>query len=59
MDALDKSIKLTNAVAKLSNIPGFNKLAASLGKKTETLLAKENDKANQGLEMHETEQEKQ
>lgn len=57
MDALDKSIKLTNAVTKLSNIPGFNKLATSLSKKTETLLNKESEKAEKGLEMIDGKQE--
>lgn len=50
MDALDKSVKLTNAITKLANIPGFNKLAASLGKKAEKILENESQKANAGID---------
>ena len=50
MDALDKSIKLTNAVTKLSKIPGFTKLAAKLGEKAQEVLDTETQKANAGLE---------
>ena len=50
MDALDKSIKLTNAVTKLAKIPGFTKLAATLAKKSDTILENETKKAEAGLE---------
>lgn len=50
MDALEKSIKLTNAVDKLSKIPGFSKLASSLEKKSKELLKVESQKAELALE---------
>jgi chromosome segregation ATPase len=50
MDALDKSIKLTNAVTRLSKIPGFTKLASTLAKKSEDILKDETKKAEAGLE---------
>lgn len=50
MDALDKSIKLTNAVTKLSKIPGFSKLATSLEKKSQEILKEEGLKADAGIE---------
>jgi hypothetical protein len=49
MDALDKSIKLTNAVTRLAKIPGFAKLAAGLQKKSEEILKEQEQKANAGL----------
>ena len=50
MDALDKSIKLTNAITKLSNIPGFNKLASTLQNKSEKILKEQGEKADAGIE---------
>lgn len=50
MDALDKSIRLTNAVTRLSKIPGFTKLASTLAKKSEDILKDETKKAEAGLE---------
>jgi len=50
MDALDKSIKLTNAVTRLSKIPGFTKLASTLAKKSEDILGKEGQKADAAIE---------
>src|SRR6185437_5207231 len=55
MDALDKSVKLTNAVTKLAKIPGFTKIATILEKKSEEVLKKENEKAEAGLETLEVE----
>jgi hypothetical protein len=49
MDALDKSIKLTNAVTKLSKIPGFSKLAATLERKSKKILNEETKKVDAGL----------
>lgn len=49
MDALDKSIKLTNAITKLSKIPGFSKLVSTLEKKSQEMLKKEAQKAEAGL----------
>ena len=42
MDALDKSAKLAIAVERLAKIPGFSRMAATLEKKSRTLL---NEKA--------------
>jgi tetrahydromethanopterin S-methyltransferase subunit B len=50
MDALDKSIKLSDAITKLAKIPGFTKLASSLAKKAEESLERENAKASSGIE---------
>lgn len=50
MDALDKSVKLTNAVTKLSKIPGFTKIASTLEKKSQKLIDIEQKKAELGLE---------
>ncbi len=49
MDALDKSVKLTNAVQKLARIPGFNKLANKLSDKSESILDEQRNKAEAGL----------
>lgn len=49
MDALDKSIKLTNAVTKLAKIPGFAKLASTLEKKSQRILEEESKKAEAGI----------
>ena len=51
MDALEKSIKLTNAVTKLAKIPGFTKLATTLSKKADAALKDKSEKANAGLAM--------
>ncbi len=50
MDALDKSVKLTNSVEKLVRIPGFTKLAKKLSDKAEKILERQNDQAEQGLD---------
>lgn len=51
MDALEKSVQLTNAVDKLDKIPGLSKIATYLDKKTDKLLATESLKAEKGIEM--------
>jgi hypothetical protein len=51
MDALDKSIKLTNAVSRLAKIPGFSRLAKILEKKADENLRKEDEKANEGFDV--------
>jgi len=58
MDALDKSVKLANAVEKLGKIPGFSKLAASLDAKAKSLLVKEKEKAELALVANEEELQK-
>ncbi len=50
MDALDKSVKLANAVEKLGKIPGFSKLAQVLDRKSKNVLDGEEKKANAGLD---------
>lgn len=49
MDALDKSVKLTNAVDKISKIPGLAKLADILSSKSKGMLESEDKKATAGL----------
>jgi hypothetical protein len=49
MDALDKSVQLTNAVEKLTKIPGFTKLATVLEQKSKDILEDKASKANAGL----------
>lgn len=50
MDALEKSVKLSNAVTRLSKIPGFSKLASALEKKSQEILKEEGRKAVAGLD---------
>lgn len=50
MDALDKSVKLTDAVQKLARIPGFNKLANKLSAQSETIIEEQRRKAEAGIE---------
>lgn len=50
MDALEKSVKLSNAVTKLSKIPGFTKLASTLERRSQEILKEESRKAVTGLE---------
>ncbi len=50
MDALDKSVKLTNAVTKLAKIPGFSKIATILEKKSDDILKTESEKVNTALD---------
>jgi hypothetical protein len=49
MDALDKSILLTNAVNKLVKVPGFKKISALIQKKADKILDEEDRKATAGL----------
>lgn len=49
MDALDKSAQLTNAVDKISNIPGMSRLAGFLDKRSKNMLEHEGEKAIAGL----------
>ena len=50
MDALEKSVKLSNAVTRLSKIPGFTKLASTLERRSQEILKEESRKAVAGLE---------
>lgn len=49
MDALDKSMKLTNSINKLSIIPGFTTVSNFLEKKTAALFEEESKKVEAGL----------
>ncbi len=49
MDALEKSVQLTNAVERLSKIPGFSKIASVLDKKSKDILQEKASKATAGL----------
>lgn len=51
MDALDKSIMLTNAVEKLNRIPGFSKMAVKMKEKADKLIVEGGAKATQGMSM--------
>jgi len=56
MDALDKSVKLANAVEKLGKIPGFSKLVKVLDKKSKNILEGEDKRAAAGFETLEEEE---
>lgn len=49
MDALDKSAKLSNAIDKLSNIPGFSKISKILEEKSSRILNEQGDKISDAL----------
>jgi hypothetical protein len=50
MDALDKSVKLTQAIEHLSKVPGMSKLVGVLDNKAKTILEKEDKKAASGID---------
>lgn len=50
MDALDKSVQLSNAVDKISRIPGMSKLTSFLDKKSKEIIENESKKAVSGIE---------
>ncbi len=50
MDALDKSMKLTNAIDYLAKIPGMSKLVEVLDNKSKEIVEKAADKAATGIE---------
>lgn len=49
MDALDKSVKLSNAVTRLSNIPGISKLTEFIDKKSKDLIDDGAKKVEDGI----------
>lgn len=51
MDALDKSVKLSEAITKISNIPGISKLSNVLVEKERKIKADMDEKAEEGLEI--------
>lgn len=54
MDALDKSVKLTDAITKIANIPGMSKLTNILAEKDKKIKAEIDEKATDGLATTET-----
>lgn len=50
MDALDKSVQLTNAMERLVRIPGMQKLAGVLGRKAQKNLDSQEVKVSSGLD---------
>ncbi len=51
MDALDKSIKLSNSIEKLSRLPGFTRIASVLSARADKLLEEQRVKAESVLEV--------
>lgn len=51
LDTLDKSVKLANAVEKLSKIPGLSKLTTLLDKKANDIIEEKAKKANTGIDL--------
>jgi hypothetical protein len=49
MDALEKSVKLGDAIEKLKNIPGFTKLTAKLERESQEILKDANNKASKAM----------
>lgn len=57
MDALDKSVKLSNTIDKIAEIPGLSKIATMLEKKSKRILAERKKQAEAGLDaVHEEEE---
>ncbi|MEL4425511.1 hypothetical protein AAEH84_06900 [Shewanella indica] len=50
MDALEKSVKLADAIDKLKNIPGLTKLAAKLEKESNDILKDTDDRITKAFE---------
>lgn len=51
MDALDKSVKLSEAITKIANIPGMSKLTNVLIEKEKKLKADMDEKAEEGMKV--------
>jgi hypothetical protein len=49
MDALEKSVKLGDAIEKLKNIPGFTKLTAKLERESQDILKDADNKASKAM----------
>jgi hypothetical protein len=50
MDALDKSVQLSNAVAKLSNFPGMTRISEFMENKSKNLVEENAKKVADGLD---------
>lgn len=50
MDVLEKSVKLSHTIDKISEIPGLSKIAVMLDKKSKRMLEEKRKQANAGLE---------
>lgn len=53
MDALEKSVKLGEAITKIANIPGMAKLTNSLIEKNKKIKEDMNEKADKGIQLSE------
>ncbi len=53
-DALDKSLKLANAVDKLTEIPGMKQIANILNKQSDKIIRETSEKISEGLELIQT-----
>jgi len=51
MDALDKSVKLADAVNRISKIPGLSKIASFFENKSEKIIEDVSKKVEEGLDM--------
>lgn len=58
MDALEKSVKLTDALEKIAKIPGFTPLAKKLAEKAEDMIEKNSKKVEAGFDANEALNEK-
>lgn len=56
MDALDKSVKLANAVDKVNKIPGLRKMTDMLQNYASDILSKEDEKIEKGVEIFSNEE---
>lgn len=54
MDALDKSVQLSNAISRLAKIPGMSKLVTALERKSDRMLNEEAKKAEEGIVVAQT-----
>ncbi|QZT37064.1 hypothetical protein K5X82_17795 [Halosquirtibacter xylanolyticus] len=51
MDALDKSVKLANAVDRLNKFPGLSKVSEMIHKHSKDLLSEESEKIEKGMSL--------
>ncbi|QNM88244.1 hypothetical protein [Aliarcobacter cryaerophilus] len=51
MDALDKSVKLSDTITKIANIPGMKKLSHILTEKERKIKAEIDEKVEEGIDI--------
>lgn len=51
MNALDKSVKLSDTITKIANIPGMTKLSNILIEKERKIKAEADEKVEEGLDI--------